>query len=84
MQIDQSYLEKVLNEARALHLHGYEFYGVRDALRGDNPEVLAKRLREVAEQVLAGVSVQPSEELASACGGCAWSLYRLARMVTEP
>lgn len=84
MQIDQSYLEKVLDEARALHLHGYEFYGVRAALRDNNPQVLAKRLREVAEQVLAGVGVQPSEEMASACGGCAWSLYRLARMAVEP
>lgn len=82
--IDQSYLEKVLAEAKALHLHGYEFYGVREALRNETPEVLAKRLREVAEQVLAGVAAQASEERASACGGCAWSLYRLARMVTEP
>lgn len=81
--IDTTYLQLLLDEAKAYALPGYEFYGLKDALKGDDPRIVAKRLREIARQVLEGVFQQKSPTQAGACACCAKRLWDLASSIEE-
>ncbi len=81
--MDEKYLWLVLNEARSYALPGYEFYGVKNALKDQDYKALARRLEELAKQVAEGMLYQDSVDAGRACGGCAWTLQKLANQARQ-
>ena len=81
--MDEKYLWLVLAEARSYALPGYEFHGVKDALRNQDYKALSRRLGELAVQVAEGVLRQDTEDAGRACGGCAWTLQKLANQASK-